>query len=262
MDAATVGRRTVPTADRGVGVSRDGPQMSKKNRLKPWQSRRFCIPERDRARFVAHMEKILDVYCESYDRKHPLICMDEAAKQILSDVDSALPMAPGHPRREDHHYERQGVRAVFLFFDPLRGWRRVSSREGRTRLDWAEEIEKLLQQDYPQAEEITLVCDNLNTHDIASLYAAFDAETAHRLARRLRIEHTPRNGSWLNMAEIELSVLTRQCIGRRFDSARQMNAAIEAWQLQRNQSATGADWRFTTSEARTKLKTLYPVPDV
>jgi hypothetical protein len=208
------------------------------------------------------MEKILDVYCETYDEEHPLICMDEAAKQITSDIEPALPMSPGRVRREDHHYERQGVRAVFLFFDPLRGWRRVRSREGRTRWDWAEEVRELLEVDYPTARCVTLVCDNLNTHDIASLYVAFDAPTAHRLARRLRIEHTPRNGSWLNMAEMELSVLTRQCIGRRFQSAHQMDAAIAAWQAERNSRGTGAQWRFTTADARIKLQRLYPTTDI
>lgn len=208
------------------------------------------------------MKKVLDVYCESFDDEHPLICMDEAAKQIISDVDPALPMSPGHVRREDHHYERQGVRALFLFFDPLRGWRRVSSREARRRVEWAEEIQRLLDEDYPHAQLITLVCDNLNTHDIGSLYAAFDAETAHGLARRLRLIHTPRNGSWLNMAEIELSILTRQCIGRRFDNPQQMEQAIAAWQQQRNDSHAGAHWRFTTADARIKLRNLYPAHDI
>ncbi len=207
------------------------------------------------------MEKILDVYCESYDAEHPLICMDEAAKQITSDVEPALPMRPGQRRREDHHYERKGVRAVFMFFDPLRGWRRVNSREGRTRWDWAEEVRQLLDEDYPQAKRITLVCDNLNTHDIASLYLAFDAPTAHRLAQRLRLAHTPRNGSWLNMAEIELSVLTRQCIGRRFPSAEAMDQAIAAWEVDRNRAEFGARWRFTTEDARITLHSLYPQHD-
>lgn len=208
------------------------------------------------------MEKILDVYCESYDEERPLICMDEAAKQIVGDVEPALPMSPGQPRREDHHYERKGVRAIFLFFDPLRGWRRVSSREGRTRWDWAEEVRRLLDEDYPNAKLVTLVSDNLNTHDIASLYTAFDAVTAHRLARRLRLEHTPRNGSWLNMAEMELSVLTRQCVGRRFDAAEQMEKAMQAWQKERNRLRLGTRWRFAASDARIKLRSLYPQPDI
>jgi hypothetical protein len=206
------------------------------------------------------MEKILDVYRENHDETHPLICMDEAAKQITADVEPALPMSPGQPRREDHHYERKGVRAVFLFFDPFRGWRRVSVREHRTRSDWAEEVRHLLDEDYPRAEAITLVCDNLNTHDIASLYQTFDAPTAHRLCRRLRIEHTPRNGSWLNMAEMELSVLTRQCLNRRFADVDTMTKEIAAWQVRRNAQKLGARWQFTTADARTKLNKLYPHP--
>lgn len=206
------------------------------------------------------MEKILDVYSEQYDELHPLICMDEASKQITSDIEPALPMSPGQPRREDHHYQRKDVRAVFLFFDPLRGWRRVASCESRTRVDWAEQVCRLLTKDYPKAERVTLVCDNLNTHDIASLYTAFDAPTAHGLARRLRIEHTPRNGSWLNMAEIELSALTRQCIGRRFDNANQMATAMKRWQRDRNKLRYATTWRFTTSDARIKLQSLYPEP--
>lgn len=208
------------------------------------------------------MERLLDVYCETFDDRHPLICMDEAAKQVVSDVEAALPMSPGQPRREDHHYERQGVRALFLFFNPIRGWRRVSSRESRTRCDWAEEIRRLVDEDYPDAESITLVCDNLNTHHITSLYSTFDAPTAHRLARKLRMVHTPRNGSWLNMAEMELSILTRQCIGRRFDDPIQMDQEIEAWQEDRNDLGCGAQWRFTTADARIKLRTLYPHPDI
>lgn len=207
------------------------------------------------------MEQVLDVYSEPSDERRPLIGMDEAAKQVVADVEPALPLAPGQPRREDHHYKRQGVQAVFAFFDPVRGWRRVSSRDTRTRRDWAEEIRQLLDVDYPQAEVVTLVCDNLNTHELASLYATFDAATAHRLARRLRIVHTPRNGSWLNIAEMELSVLARQCLNRRFASVAAMRDALSAWQTARNASGCGANWRFTTADARIKLKTLYPQPE-
>lgn len=208
------------------------------------------------------MEKVLDIYHEQYDETHPLICMDEASKQVVSDVDPALPMSPGHPRREDHHYERKDVQAIFMFFDPLQGWRRVSSRDRRTRQDWAEEVRILIDDDYPQAQLITLVCDNLNTHDIASLYATFDAQTAHRLSQKIRIIHTPRNGSWLNMAEMELSILTRQCIGRRFTDTKEMETAIAAWQKTRIEKHFGANWQFTTTDARIKLKALYPTRDI
>jgi hypothetical protein len=208
------------------------------------------------------MEKILDVYCRTYDAQHPLICMDEAAKQVTGDVFDPLPESPGHRQREDHHYRRQGVRAIFLFFDPLRGWRRVSSRESRTRQDWGEEVRRLVEEDYPEADEITLVCDNLNTHDIASLYTAFPAETAHRISRKLRLEFTPRHGSWLNMAESELSVLSRQCLDRRFSSCQQMDEEISQWNADRNATGTGAQWRFTTADARVKLRRLYPLHDI
>lgn len=207
------------------------------------------------------MEEVLDTYHAGYDGRHPLIGMDEAAKEVRADVEPALPLRPGQPRREDHHYARQGVQAVFCFFDPIRGWRRVTSRDSRTRVDWAHEVRRLLEEDYPDAEVVTLVCDNLNTHHLGSLYAAFDAATAHRLARRLRLVHTPRNGSWLNVAEMELSVLTRQCLDRRFGSADEMRAAMAAWQEARNRSGAGARWRMTTADARIKLRGLYPVAD-
>ena len=204
------------------------------------------------------MEKVLDIYQQAYDETHVLVCMDEASKQVVADLNPALPMTVGHPRREDHHYDRKDVRALFMFFDPITGWRRVSSRCSRTREDWAEEVRQLIDVDYAHAEQITLVMDNLNTHDIASFYATFPAETAHDLANKLRIVHTPRNGSWLNMAEIELSILSRQCLNRRFESALEMEKEINAWQTERNKKKYGANWQFTTKDARIKLKSLYP----
>jgi hypothetical protein len=208
------------------------------------------------------MEEVLDVYQETFTDKRPLICMDEASRQVLEDVTPPLPMKPGAPKRIDDKYERHEVRSLLLFYNPIAGWRRVGCRESRTRLDWAHEVRHLLEVDYPQAELVTLVCDNLNTHDLASLYLAFDAETAHRLARRVRLIHTPKNGSWLNMAEMELSLLSRQCLGaRRFAAAPAMDAAIAAWERDRNEQHRGTNWRFTTADARIKLKSLYPVPD-
>jgi hypothetical protein len=209
------------------------------------------------------METVLDTYKESYDRTHPLICMDEASRQILSNAIEPIPMKPGVPKRVDDKYERHGVRALFMFYDPIGGWRRVGCRESRTRTDWAEEIRRLLDEDYPFAETVTLVCDNLNTHDIASLYHAFDAETASRLRRRLRLVFTPKNGSWLNMAEMELSVLSRQCMGkRRFATCKELDSSIAKWQSDRNKHRRGTNWRFTTADARIKLKSLYPMPDI
>jgi DDE superfamily endonuclease len=184
--------------------------------------------------------------------------MDEASKQLARDGQPAQPMAPGRPRREDYHYERRGEQALFLFFDPLRGWRRVSCRDSRTRVDWAWEVRRLLDEDYPRARQVKLVCDNLNTHGIASLYEAFPAAEAHRLARRLEIHYTPRNGSWLNVAEIEWAVLTRQCLDRRVGSADELRAETSAWMAERNADGCRVEWRFTTEDARTRLRHLYP----
>ena len=204
------------------------------------------------------MEAILDLYEAPYDPDQPLICMDEAAKQLLRHEREPLSLQPGRPRREDYHYERRGVQALFMFFDPLRGWRRVTARDSRTRVDWAEEVRTLLEVDYPHAARVRLVCDNLNTHHIASLYAAFAPDTARRLARRLELHYTPRHGSWLNVAEIELSVLARQCLDRRIASAAQLQAALATWNRARNATGSRVTWRFTTPNARTKLARLYP----
>lgn len=204
------------------------------------------------------MEDILDLYAAAHSDDEPLICMDEASKQLLRDIEPPEPLAPGRPAREDYHYERRGVQSIFMFFDPLRGWRRVSTREHRTRIDWAEEVRQLLEEDYPQAKKVKLVCDNLNTHDVASLYAAFSAEHAHRLRQRLEIHYTPRSGSWLNVAEIELGVLARQCLDRRLGSASELAAELAAWQIERNTDASRVLWRFTTPDARIRLRHLYP----
>jgi hypothetical protein len=204
------------------------------------------------------MEDVLDVYAAEHSEEEPLICMDEASKQLLRDERPAEPLAPGRPAREDYHYERRGVQSIFMFFDPLRGWRRVSCRDSRTRVDWADEIRRLLEEDYPHAKKIKLVCDNLNTHDIASLYVAFSADEAHRLRQRLEIHYTPRSGSWLNVAEIELGALSRQCLDRRIGSADELAREVAAWQVARNADGSTVKWRFTTADARIRLRHLYP----
>lgn len=204
------------------------------------------------------MEDVLDLYTTPQCDDEPLICMDESSKQLLGDRESPVPVTPGRPMREDYAYERHGVQSIFMFFDPMRGWRRTSIRAHRTRIDWAEEIRTLLEVDYPQARRIKLVCDNLNTHHIASLYEAFPAHEAHRLARRLEIHFTPRHGSWLNVAEIEFSALCRSCLDRRISSAEAMRLETDAWCEERNQRTVGVSWRFTTNTARIKLRSLYP----
>lgn len=208
------------------------------------------------------MEDVLEVYTRPYDPRRPVICMDEVSKQVLCDVRESLPMRPGprgRPvRREDYEYARGGVLNLFCFCEPLRGWRRVTVTERRTKRDWAAQIQQLVEIDYPAAERIVLVMDNLNTHTPGALYERFPPATARRLASKLEIHHTPKHGSWLNMAEIELSVLSRQCLDRRVPDRTTLEDEIAAWVVARNAKGAPIDWRFTTADARIKLHRLYP----
>jgi len=230
----------------------------KKNCVKPWLKKSWCVPDKDAARFVAGMERVLDVYAMPVDPEIPLVCMDEASKELHRQVAEPIPAAPGRPAREDYHYERRGTAAVFMFVDPHRGWRRVSVADHRTRVDWAEQVRILLEEDYPRAKAVRLVCDNLNTHGIASLYEAFPAEQARALARRLILEHTPVHGSWLNIAEAELAVLDRQCMDRRIGSKEELASETAAWMKRRNAAGCQVNWTFTTEDARIRLRHLYP----
>jgi transposase len=205
------------------------------------------------------MEDVLEVYTRPYDPRYPQVCMDETSKQLLRDTHQPLPMEPGRPeRREDYEYERGGVMNLFLFCEPLEGRRWVDVTEHRTRADWAHQIKGLVDERYPDAQRIVLVMDNLNTHTPASLYKAFDPVEARRLAEKLEIHYTPKHGSWLNMAEIELSVLSRQCLARRVPDFETLEAEVKSWQERRNAAGGKIDWRFGTEDARTKLKRLYP----
>lgn len=204
------------------------------------------------------MEQVLDVYQRPYDAHHPVICMDESSKQLLSDIRAPLPMQPGHSRREDAQYQRHGVWNLFVALEPAAGKRAVRVTERRTKVDWAHFVKKIVEDLYPTATRITLVCDQLNTHTLASLYAAFPAAEAHRLARKLELVHTPKHGSWLNMAEIEFSALSRQCLERRFPDHATFVQEVAAWTTARNQAQTTVRWRFTTADARLKLASLYP----
>jgi len=204
------------------------------------------------------MEHVLDVYAQPLNEDEPFVSMDEASKELHDHVQTPKPVAPGQPAREDDKYERHGTRAVFMFFAPLLGWRRVTAREHRTRIDWAEEIRRLLEEDFPDARQVHLLCDNLNTHHLASLYEAFPAAQAHRLAQRLDLIYTPRNGSWLNVAEIELSILSRQCLDRRIVDDQTLTQELRAWNVTRNRDASKVIWQFTTADARVKLQHLYP----
>jgi hypothetical protein len=205
------------------------------------------------------MEDVLEVYTRPHDPKRPQICLDETSRQLLSEVTPPQPVIPGHPAREDHEYVREGVVNLFLVCEPLRGWRHVTVSDQRTRTDWAWCIKDLVDVQYPEAEVIVLVQDNLNTHTLAALYETFPPTEARRLAAKLELHYTPKHGSWLNMAEIELSVLERQCLNRRLPDRATLERETAAWELERNASHRTIDWRFTTQDARIKLSHLYPV---
>ena len=204
------------------------------------------------------MEDVLAVYTRPYDPKRPQVCMDETSKPLLREVREPLPIQPGQPARLDYEYEREGVVNLFLFCEPLAGRRWVDVTEQRTKTDWAHQIQELVDGRYPEAECIVLVMDNLNTHTPAALYEAFPPAEAKRLADKLELHYTPKHGSWLNIAEIELSVLGRQCLDRRVPDFATLPAEVAAWEARRNAARGGVDWRFTTADARIKLKRLYP----
>lgn len=204
------------------------------------------------------MEDVLDVYKRPYDRKRPQICMDEMPKQLLTDKYEPLPMQTGQIAKQDYEYERQGVSNVFMLFEPLAGRRFIQTNLHRRSVDWAHVMQELSDVHYPDAEMIVLVMDNLNTHKLASFYEAFEPEEAHRLSQRFEIHYTPKHGSWLNMAEIELSALARQCLHRRIPDQQTLDVEAQAWTKERNEKVVKVDWRFTTADARIKLKHLYP----
>jgi hypothetical protein len=204
------------------------------------------------------MEDILDTYALPYDSKIPLICMDEKPFQLLGHVIEPIPMKPGKIQREDYEYTREGTCSIFVFTEPLKGWRHIEATKQRTRIDWAHQIDQLFSKFYPDAERIRMIMDNLNTHTLASLYQAFSAEKARSLSKRLEIHYTPKHGSWLNIAEIELSVVTQQCLGRRIPTIDILNLQLSAWEKSRNDSTNHVNWHFNTENARGKLRHLYP----
>jgi len=218
----------------------------------------WCLPSQEDARFVSAMEDVLEVYERPYDELRPVVCLDEAAKQILGEVRQPLPMQPGQPVHADNEYERRGTCAMFMLFEPLTPWREVVVKARRTGLDYAAVIRYLCDEKYPEVQKIVLVQDNLNTHGIWSLYAALEPHEAQRLAQRIEWHYTPKHGSWLNMAELELSVLARQCLHERMETQENIEVQIRAWQERRNAAKTQVEWRFGVQEARCKLKRLYP----
>lgn len=219
----------------------------------------WCIPPEQDGQFVARMEQLLDVYCRAYDPLYPTVCMDEQPVQLIGQSRAPIAASPGQVAKVDYEYVREGWCTVWMFVEPLGSWREVRVTDRKTARDWAYQIRDLVDQPrYADAERITLVCDNLNTHDLGSLYEAFVPQEAKRIADKLEIVPTPKHGSWLNVAEAELSVLTRQSLADRLDSQPAVAGRAQAWAKSRNEEQTGVDWRFTTDTARIKLKRIYP----
>jgi hypothetical protein len=219
----------------------------------------WVIPPEADGEFVANMEEVLDTYAQPYDPKHPVVCMDEQPIQLLKETRVPIAATKDHPRRVDYEYERAGTASIFMFCEPLSGWRHVTVRERRTKIDWAREVEELLRTRYASADKVILVCDNLNTHTKGAFYEAFEPEKARAIVRRLEFHHTPKHGSWLNIAENELSSMTRQCVsGRRFATIDLLRSETTAWHTHCNAKQRGVDWQFRVGDARRKLKSVYP----
>lgn len=223
----------------------------------------WVIPPKADAEFVASMEQVLDVYARPYDSRYPVVCMDEQPIQLLKETREPIAGTKEHPRRVDYEYERAGTASIFMFTEPLSDWRRVSVRDRRTKVDWAQEMDQLLATRYASAQKVILVCDNLNTHTKGAFYETFEPEKARLLVRRLEFCHTPKHGSWLNIAENELSSMTRQCVtGRRFATVEELREQTTSWHEHSNARQRGVDWQFKVGDARMKLKSIYPKLEV
>jgi hypothetical protein len=219
----------------------------------------WVIPPECAGEFVAHMENVLDTYAQADDVDHPVLCMDEQPVQLIGETRVAIAATPAHPQRVDYEYERLGTASIFMVAEPLSGFRQATARPQRTKVDWARELAELLDTRYANCDWVTLVCDNLNTHTIGAFYEAFDPETARAYVQRLRIVYTPKHGSWLNVAECELSGLTSQCLhGRRIGELSVLQSEIGSWADKTNAKQRGVDWQFQIDDARRKLKRLYP----
>ena len=219
----------------------------------------WVIPPDSDCEYVAAMEMILETYAQPYDASYPVICMDEQPMQFQAEVRVPIPATSNHAERVDYEYERRGTASIFMFTEPLTGWRQATARLRRTKVDWAEEVKHLLTHEYAEAERVILVCDNLNTHTPGAFYEAFPPDEARGLLRRLEFRYTPKHGSWLNIAENELSALTRQCIGvRRIADLEILCQEIQSWANARNEKQRGVDWQFKIDDARVKLRSLYP----
>jgi len=219
----------------------------------------WVIPPESDAEFVASMEEVLDIYAMPYDPDRPVLCMDEQPVQLFKETRTPIPATAKHGKRVDYEYERAGTANIFMFTEPLAGWREVTVRETKTKLDWVVEMARILEERYERCDKVILVCDNLNTHTKGAFYEAFEPERARQLVRRIAFRHTPKHGSWLNIAENELSSLTRQCVsGRRFGDIATLREETSAWSSDVNNTQRGVDWQMKVGDARTKLKSVYP----
>ncbi|MEM6816771.1 MAG: IS630 family transposase [Bacteroidota bacterium] len=230
----------------------------KKNELKPWKVKSWVIPPKQNSAFVSAMEQVLDVYKRPYDESYPVVCMDESPKQLISSAQTSIPMKKGQVAREDYEYIRHGMVNIFMANEPLKGKRLIEVTSFKKKQDWAKFIKRIADEMYPQAKKITLVMDNFKTHDASSFYETFDPQEAKRIWDRFEFVFTPKHGSWLNMAEIELHVLNTQCLNRHFDHKQFVIEQVEAWQTNRNNKNNKINWQFTTEHSRVKLKKLYP----
>jgi len=231
---------------------------AEKNEIKPWLKQQWVLPPKASAAFVANMEDVLCIYANPYDFNRPVVCVDEGGKQLIGDVREPLPLRPGCVAREDSEYRRGGMANLFMAFEPLAGRRHVEVTERKTSVDFAQFLRTISDDIYRDAKTIVLVCDNLNTHSPAAFYQAFEPSEARRLAERFEWHYTPKHGSWLNVAEMELSVIARQCLDRRIPDMATLTREIELWQQQRNAAKVIVRWQFTTADARIKLRKLYP----
>lgn len=218
----------------------------------------WCIPPESDAEFVCAMENVLAVYKRPLDASRPVVCFDEKSKQLIGEIAAPIPAVPGRVEAHDYEYVRNGTANLFMFVEPLRGWRHVNVTRRRTKIDFAHQMKELVEVHYPRAAKITLVMDNLNTHKMSCLYEAFPPEVARRIIEKIEVVHTPRHGSWLNMAECELSVLEKQCIGERIGDERTLRDRVRIWDTDRNNRSKTIDWQFQTADARIKLRRLYP----
>lgn len=236
---------------------RNGAARAKKNVLKPWQRQQWCIPKVG-ASFVARMEDVLDLYAEPYDAARPVVCFDEVPVQLIAERVAPLPMRPGTPWREDYEYIRRGTCNVFVMVEPLRGWRHFTVTERRANPDFADQMRWLVDRGYPNAERVRVVLDNLSSHTPEALYETFAPAEARRIVRKLEFHYTPKHGSWLNMAELELSVLARQCLQQRIPTPELLRELIGQYETRRNRDEATITWQFTAEQARVKLRRLYP----